>query len=375
MRQTSNQDYFFQSDASLQNSQRKQEKSENSNGNPIKLSSKILAIAADPLRKDVVYLAESSGIVRRLALEVGETLAMYKGPAAPLPSVCLSTNGTTIFAGCWDKTIWSWNAQTRLPGLKFVGHTDFVKSVICLRPNGQDLLVSGGADSIVIVWEANTGARLHTLKEHSHGIQDLQLDPFAGLDGKTLSIFCASSDHIIRSFTLPHTQETPVFSDPINVHKTSVYKLYFDEDGDLWTASADKTAVCLAREKNWKPEMTIEHPDYVKDIVVHEKYGWVITACRDEEVRIWNKAKTGELYHTYSGHFEEVTGLLLLETKVVSVSIDGTVRQWSLKPDELQRATVKKDEASEPAARQHPESMLTAEEEQALDDLLNSDSD
>ena len=36
--------------------------------------------------------------------------------------------------------------------------------------------------------------------------------------------------------------------------------------------------------------------------------GWLFTACRDEEVRVWDLG-TGELVCTYSGHFEEVTGL------------------------------------------------------------------
>lgn len=74
------------------------------------------------------------------------------------------------------------------------------------------------------------------------------------------------------------------------VHDTSVYKLLFDADGDLWTASADKTAKCLVRDDAWKPNLTLKHPDFVRDVVVHEQGGWVITACRDEEVRVWNRS-------------------------------------------------------------------------------------
>lgn len=44
----------------------------NTNGAPIKLMSKILAIAADPFSSRSVYVAESAGTVRRLVLEVGE---------------------------------------------------------------------------------------------------------------------------------------------------------------------------------------------------------------------------------------------------------------------------------------------------------------
>lgn len=57
---------------SLEESNRKAEKSSNTNGAPIKLLSKILAVAADPLSKESVYVAESAGTVRRVVLEVGE---------------------------------------------------------------------------------------------------------------------------------------------------------------------------------------------------------------------------------------------------------------------------------------------------------------
>jgi hypothetical protein len=69
-----------------------------------------------------------------------------------------------------------------------------------------------------------------------------------------------------------------------------VYRLFFDEDGDLWTASADKFAKCLTRDSGWKPNLALEHPDFVRDVVVYDQGGWVVTACRDEEIRVWNKA-------------------------------------------------------------------------------------
>lgn len=66
--------YHFRS--SLELGQRKAAKSRNKNGNPIELSSKILAIIADPFKNDSVYVAESSGTLRAVALEVGEPLLL-----------------------------------------------------------------------------------------------------------------------------------------------------------------------------------------------------------------------------------------------------------------------------------------------------------
>jgi hypothetical protein len=48
--------------------------------------------------------------------------------------------------------------------------------------------------------------------------------------------------------------------------------------------SADKTAKRYDRTEN--SEETFQHPDFVKDIVVHD--GFVYTACSDEDIRQWS---------------------------------------------------------------------------------------
>lgn len=179
--------------------------------------------------------------------------------------------------------------RSRQPQQKYEGHSDFVKAVVCARIGGHDILISGGADSKIIAFDITSGERLHALKDHLRGIQDLCIDP-ASLEqnNESIKLFSAGSEREIREYTI--STKTVQVEEPIIVHETSVYKLYFDDDGDLWTASADKSTKCLTRDSGWKPNFTVEHPDFVRDVVISEQGGWVITACRDEEVRVWNKA-------------------------------------------------------------------------------------
>ncbi|KAK2752460.1 hypothetical protein FQN54_008122 [Arachnomyces sp. PD_36] len=374
MAQSSYQGDFFQTTSSLEETQRKAEKSSNTNGSPIKLRSKILAIAADPADSGSVYVAESAGNLRRVVLETGKSAALYKGPTAPVTSICFNPSGTQVFAGCWDKSIWSWDVATKEVKKRYEGHTDFVKTVICERIGDRDLLISGCADAEIIIWDVQDGRRLEVLKGHTMGILDLAVDPLLQDDQSSrATLFSASSDRLIKRYDIPSGADAEGEAGPIKAHETSVCRLYFDADGDLWTASADKTVKSLSRANAWKPDLELTHPDFVRDVAVHEQGGWVVSACRDEEVRVWNRA-TGELYHTYSGHFEEVTGLILCGNTIVSVSIDATIRQWSLHPDELQRAKV---EAENPAPKGEPEpeaeNLLTEEEERELAELMGDD--
>lgn len=173
-----------------------------------------------------------------------------------------------------------------------MGHVDFVKTVICVKLAHDNLLISGSADASIIVWDIATRTKLHTLKGHTGALQDLIIDPTTYAPNTTsVTVFSASSDREIRRWTVGAKKSVEVaHTPPILEHETSVYKLYFDADDDLWTASADGTVKCLIRERGWKADTVLKHPDFVRDVVVDERGGWVITCCRDEEVRVWNRA-------------------------------------------------------------------------------------
>jgi len=244
-----------------------------------------------------------------------------------------------------------------------------------------------------MVWDTATGERIHTLRDKSEtmmALQDLAIDPEDSTDAEIVLVSSSSDPHIRRwrlsldsASQIMDTAEASASSDKpvrgtILEHETSVYKVLFagdDESPDLWTASADGTAKCLSRCRQWSTEEKYEQGDYVRAVAVTGD--WAVTAGRNEDVKVWNRA-TGKLHHIYDGHYEEVTGLVLLKggTNVVSVSIDRTVRVWGLTKIELEKA--QKEKAENPNHLQgekvEPEkSLLTEEEEAELADLMDSD--
>ncbi|KAI9870104.1 MAG: hypothetical protein M1830_004682, partial [Pleopsidium flavum] len=177
----------------------------------------------------------------------GEKSHVYRGPTTPVTSTALSPDCQTLFAGCWDKCIWSWDVSSRQPLQKFVGHADFIKTVICVKLGHNVVLISGSADASIIIWDVATRAKLHTLKGHIGALQDLAIDPTTYSPNITsVTIFSASSDPEIRRWTVSFEQSAETEqTQPILEHETSIYKLFFDADDDLWTASADGMVKCL----------------------------------------------------------------------------------------------------------------------------------
>lgn len=250
-------------------------------------------------------------------------------------------------------------------------------------------LITGGADGKIMVWDVHSGQRMHVLNGQTDSmmaVQDLAVDPVASSVASVV-VVSASSDPVIRQWriSLDTAAQIPPVREggrgeaaPVaNQHETSVYQVLFpdmDEDPDLWTASADGTAKCLARARDWASEDTFAHGDYVRAIAVTER--WVVTAGRDEHVKVWERS-SGQLWHVYVGHYEEVTGLIICGQEVVSVSIDGTLRRWSLDEEELAKARREEENRREGRHIEEEEekekprrAVLTAEEEAELAELM-----
>lgn len=370
---------------------------------------------------------------------------VYQGATAPLTSLTISPSGSVLIAGCWDKSIWSWNISTGRQLHRYQGHSDFVKTVICGRLNflddaglettqesgyrGSDhaaMLVSGSADTSIIIWRLTTGQKLHSIKNaHSRGILTLSIDPssydFSSAPGggsseqpTSFTLFSGGSEGSIKRWLISSTSakllpfsEVPVKGntnasndepESIGIHDTSVNKIYFphlevsDDPPDMYTASSDNKALVSTRTSNFRDaETTLEHPDFVRDVLVDEESGLIATACRDENVRVWDNG-TGKCIGVLEGHYEEVTGLAIIEVQdpstgkmvksLVSVSIDGTIRRWPLHREGIAQVIkeIEHDKERVAIGMDVPKSdnkengpQLTEDEERELAELMEDD--
>jgi WD40 repeat protein len=281
------------------------------------------------------------------------------------------------------------------------------------------LLISGSVDATIIVWRVESGERLHTLKGHSRGILDLAIDPLSPLVNEPRSlpeaifVLSASSTPEIRSWRVSlasaseitttltvaaesdehdveDAEDTVVHatdSAPFSLHDTSVNRILFSPSSpssglaeyDLYTASSDNTSKILARPKpqnstngisstrsdvpspttapppQWTTTSTFTHPDWVRAIAHDPASGLLVTACRDEEVRVWD-TNEGECIKVLTGHFDSVEGVTFVdlaskdgveEKWIVSVSLDGTLRRWKLKGEVAEDDVARQDKAEE----------------------------
>ncbi|KAK3081447.1 hypothetical protein LTS18_006610 [Coniosporium uncinatum] len=418
--------HYFQSDAQLSEADRKAAKKAGigkTAGNVIKLDSKINAVIADVDDESCIFVAESTGQVRRVNLVNGAKDHIVRGPAGVFGCLAYAPSGITkgdpvLFAGHWNGSIYSWSVRSRKLIRTYSGHAKD-KAVTALgvkaqRPMERNLLISGAKDNKIVIWDIDSGSILQSLTNHTRGVLSLAVGAILDHGREAFRFFSADSLREIRvwrykaSDPASESQQEPTkgatsvaeectISD---AHETSINALHLSttwsddkqQVDHLWTASTDKTAKCLemtyspglSKEddgvgdyKAHKVSQTLQHPSYVRAIAVDTENGLVITGCEDEEIRVWDE-ETGELVHTYSGHFEPVTDLVVLprRNEVVSVSFDMTIRRWSLDRNvmrKLKEEAKKKPDAAAQPKKTGPE--LTAEEEAELAELMDDDDD
>ncbi|KAG2188490.1 hypothetical protein INT44_001244 [Umbelopsis vinacea] len=223
---SSNPGHFFQTDAELEKLKEREKKYNYTAGNAVKTPSKVLALKVSQGRK-YCYIAESAFTARKINLETGNAVKIFKGHDGPATSIALSPDEQTLFTGSWDKTVKQWDVKTGECVKTFIGHTDFVKSILLVGK----FLFSGSADAHIRQWDTTTGECVRDLKGHSRSVECLAISE----DGTKL--FSASSDRTIRKWDVKSGQVEKVYEG----HETNVFALtVWDEE--LWTASADKTA-------------------------------------------------------------------------------------------------------------------------------------
>lgn len=256
------------------------------------------------------------------------------------------------------------------------------------------VLFSGSADASIIVWNIETGDKMHVIRGHTRAVLDIRSDPtsFEKYDYKEMVIVSTDSTKHVKRWRISKTSLVEE-GDALTHHETSVNRVCFDamtgnDDMDVgfWTASDDKTAKHVDRHRDWECDTTLQHPDFVRDIIVDQTGQYVVTACRDENVRLWDP-HTGDLVATFDGHFEEVTGLTIVtidgDRYVISISIDGTIRKWSLAPSAISDFCANSDartetgdghdEDEEEEKPKPSENALTAEEEAELAAMMDDD--
>ena len=208
--------------------------------------------------------------------------------------------------------------------------------------DGRTVLVTGGSDRAVMVWDAESGTLLHRLPAHKAEVSVLAVDADFGGD---LLLASADGNGVIRVWTIGSA--ATLIHELTAPGSSRVYALAFlpAAPGRTLLAAADALDVTL-----WDPvtgerirKLSENGVDLSESIwtetlaVVPTDDGALLAAAGDSTVRLWNP-NTGALVRTLTGHRKPVQALAVLtaaDGRTLVASAGEDIRLWDPSTGEL----------------------------------------
>ena len=240
----------------------------------------------------------------------------FAPPPAPTHSVAFSPNGSLLAAGGADGVVRVWDAHTGALVRDLKGHTGGVLSV-AFSPDGTSL-ASGGDDRVVRVWDAHTGTLIRDLTGHTDWVWSVVFSP----DGTRLAT--GGDDRVV----LVWDTHTGTLIRDLTGHTGRVRSVVFSRDGTrLASGGEDGVRVWGAHTGTLIRDLT-GHTDWVRSVVFSPD-GTRLASGGDRVVRVWD-AHTGTLIRDLTGRTGGVWSVVFSPdgTRLATGGDDRVVRVW-----------------------------------------------
>ncbi|KAG2115173.1 WD40-repeat-containing domain protein [Suillus discolor] len=403
---TADHSYLLRSAAELELTEARRQKAEKTKslGSPIQLTGNAIDIQ---IRGNYAWIAESAHVAKKIDLETGKTLQIYRGHHAPVTCLAFydripnSGDEKLLITGSWDKTIKIWDTNTKGLISTTAAHDDFVKTLLVVP--SVKLLVSSSSDKIVKFWDLTDVLEKPPQPAGSVSAHSRPVECIAGIanaDG-SVTLFTADTMGVLKVWKLereggPRPRWRSTLQDTLNHHRTRITEIIYD------AASSDETVQVVpyqSESSDQKPIPPLTHPLPVRAILplalsdLEEPY--IVTGYGDV-IRLYDVSTPSEpeVLGEIDAHWHDVTALRLwvqksrtddgrtrIEPWIISASLDGTIRRWRFselhdsKPDNpagQSKATVIAP-TPQPSGNAKDQVEITEEEERELAELMEED--
>jgi WD40 repeat protein len=212
------------------------------------------------------------------------------------------------------------NTATRLR--EFAGHTAAIAG-LALVPDGS-VLITGGSDKSVRVWEATSGKQLRTFQGHMTAVTAVA----ARGDGKQLA--SASEDGAIRIWDLNSEDEHKAMTEATD----SLWAVAFSPDGKRVAAAGSDRSIRVYNPETGKIEATLTGAKSpVTSLAFFPDSNRLAAAGGDQVLVVWDVGKQKAIKEL-PGHESAILSVAVADDgKLLSASADKTVRGFTAEGD------------------------------------------
>lgn len=195
--------------------------------------------------------------------------------------------------------------------------------------------ISAGEDSVVKVWDYESGSYERTFKGHTDAVQDVAFNQ----DGSVLA--SCSADLSIKLWDFEHGKCVKT----LNGHDHNVSSIVFLPSGNqILSASRDKTIKMWDVSSGYCTRTYSDHDQWVRVVRVNSDGTIMASGSMDQTVKLWN-VKTGECTRTLRDHDHVIETIEFTD----SVAAEDNIRAMLSDQDGSKANGVEKKEDGEKA--------------------------
>jgi WD40 repeat protein len=262
--------------------------------------------------------------IRVLDILKGQPLASHSRVAS---AVAFSPDRDLFASGSWDGLVALWTASTNSV-LRALTDPGQPVTAVLFGPEGR--LVVGRADATVEVWDSDDAHTPPRIIRPCWPMGGIAISP----DGKLLATACTTNESVQLWDLDPSTSSGPVeIQDP----RGSVSAVAFSPDGKRFASASGKTIQLwdVASRAPIGSSMT-GHQEFVDVLRFGRRGDRLVSAGRDNTLHLWDVEKGTSISETPpEGNAITAMDFSSDGEHVVSASVEGAVRLWSVADDEL----------------------------------------
>ncbi|CDF38619.1 Translation initiation factor eIF3, subunit I [Chondrus crispus] len=212
---------------------------------------------------------------------------LLKGHERPLTRAKFNREGDLLFTTAMDKSPSVWRSSNGERIGTYKGHNGAVRDISVTWDTTR--VITGSADNSAILWNAETGEKLHQwhFKSPVRSVAFSPGDAYIAI--ATAKLMGQASNVFIFAHNKSSNEQT---EEPVKVlegHEGTITRVLWHASAEiLLTASEDKTIRKWDVEAGEEIQCVTAHKNDIKDCQFSADYAMVITASKDHTAKLWS---------------------------------------------------------------------------------------